>query len=284
MPLRLIVAPLGISLVFIAPWASAQSNPAPKAQACTVANVGVEIGNPFIARYMTKSTSTSSTNVPRMPEILEIVARDSSGRVRIEKHGEIAAPNGSDSVVLHTRDGGQINTTHAELNVVTMIFDCPDGKMIRLQPGMRIAHVDDEQTVLPALRGEHRYSAFFTSLLRHNPTADLVAEDLGQKTIEEIDALGIKTTQIGSEEDEWKGKPIRIFEKWVSDDLAAMLVDTVIDFKKNMQTTSALTSIRRIEPDASLFVIPAEYKINPTSAEMPFQLGAEKSVVVQPKQ
>jgi hypothetical protein len=111
-----------------------------------------------------------------------------------------------------------------------------------------------------------------------------VAEDLGHKTIQGIDVLGIKTTQIGSEEDEWKGKPIRIFEKWVSDDLAATLVDTVIDLKKNMQTTSSLTDISRVEPNASLFEIPVGYKINPAPTEMPFQVGAGQSVPNQLKQ
>ena len=90
--------------------------------------------------------------------------------------------------------------------------------------------------------------------------ADVFAEDLGHKTIEGIDALGVKTTQIGSEEDEWKGKPIRIFETWVSDDLAAALVEKVIDLKKNMETTSRLTDVSRVEPDASLFEIPPDIK------------------------
>jgi len=82
----------------------------------------------------------------------------------------------------------------------------------------------------------------------------------------------------------WKGKPIRIFEKWVSDDLAAALVETGIDLKKNMETTSRLTDVSRVEPDASLFEIPAGYKINPTPTELPFQVGDGKVVAVQPKQ
>lgn len=286
MPLKLSLALLTISLVSIAVSAIAQSNPLiPKPQGCgAVSYVGTEINNPFTARRITTTTSRSAGAPPRMPEISEIVTRDGAGRVRIEKHGESAALSGSDPVVLHTRDGGQFNTTHAELNVITMIFDCPDGRTIMLQPGMRIAHSYDIRAVQPGLRGEHPYSFFFTSLLRHNPTADVFAEDLGHKMIEGIDALGIKTTQSGSEEDEWKGKPIRIFEKWVSDDLAATLVETVIDLKKNIETTSRLTDVSRVEPDASLFEIPAGYKINPTPAEMPFQIGAGKSVAVQPKQ
>lgn len=283
LPLKLFLFSSALFL-FIAISAAAQSNPpAPAPRACGTLYVGREINNPFTARRIMK-TSGSATDALRMPEVLEFVARDSAGRVRIERHAD-AAPNGGDPVVLYTRGGGQINTTRAELNVTTMIFDCPDGKMITLQPGMRIARSSERGTLQPSPSPrEHPYSFFFTSLLRHNPTADILAEDLGYKTIEGVDALGIKTTQIGSEDDAWKRKPIRIREEWVSDDLAAMLVDAVIDLQKNMETTSSLTDVRRVEPDASLFQIPAGYRINPTPAEMPFQVGAGKSVALQPKE
>src|SRR5580704_4147620 len=89
-------------------------------------------------------------------------------------HPGTAGQNGSDPVVLHTRDGGQINTTHAELNTLTMIFDrSADGKMITLQPGMKIAHLRDGRAMQPGLQAEHPYSFFFGSLLRRNPTADV---------------------------------------------------------------------------------------------------------------
>jgi hypothetical protein len=265
---------------------SAQSNPqVPTPPGCGgVSYVGNEINNPFTARRVTKTTSRSASDAPRMPELSEMVARDGAGRVRIERHVEAAAQTGTDRVILHTRDGGQINTTHAELNVVTMIFDCPNGRRITLQPGMRIAHLYDNRAARPGVRGEHPYSFSFTSMLRHNPSGDVVAEDLGHKMIEGIDALGVKTTQLGSEEDEWKGKPIRIFEEWVSDNLAATLVETGIDLKKNMVTSSRLIEVRRVEPDGSVFEIPAGYKINPSLAEMAFQLDSGKSVTVQPKQ
>lgn len=129
MPLRLLLALPTISLFFITASVAAQSNPpVPSPQACGALYVGREINNPLTGRRITKTTSRSATDAPRMPEILEIVARDSAGRVRIEKHPDTPGQSGSDPVVLHTRDGGQINTTHAELNALTMIFDCPDAK------------------------------------------------------------------------------------------------------------------------------------------------------------
>jgi hypothetical protein len=279
MALRLLLAPLIIPLFFVTSSVTAQSNPPLRdPQACGMSYVGRQINNPFTARRITKTTGTPATDVPRMPEILEIVTRDGAGRVRIEKHPDPTRQGGNDPVVLHTQDGGQINTTRAELHAQTIIFDCSDGKMITLQPGMKIAHLHEGRAMQPGLRAERPYSVFFTAMLRHNPTADVFAEDLGHKTIEGIDALGVKTTQLGSEEGEWKGKPIRIFERWISDDLAVVLVETVIDLKKNMQTTNTLTVISRVEPEAFLFEIPAGYQINPAPADLPFQVDAGSRV------
>jgi hypothetical protein len=237
----------------------------------SVAYVQVEINNPFTARRITKTVSRSASRTHKMPEALEVIARDSAGRVRIERHGDMATPNGNQLAMPPTRGGGEINVTAAELGVVTMIFDCPDGKTITLQPGMKIAQSAAYPAAQPGLRGEHQYSSLYTSLLRHNPTADLFVEDLGSKTIEGIPAIGIRTTQIGAEDDGWKSKPIRIFEKWVSDDLAATLIDTTIDLKESIETTSSLVDIKRAEPHPDLFQIPVGFKINPTPQEMPFQ-------------
>ena len=285
MSLKLAAALLTISLVFIARSAPAQSKPpAPTSLACTMSYVGFELNNPFTARHITMTNSTSPTDAPKMPEVSEMVARDSAGRVRTEQHYDTAPLNGSDPVILQTRDGGQIHTTRAELHVLTMIFDCPSGKMIWLQPGMRTARIYEGAPLQPGSRAERPYSFFFTSSLRHNPALDIFPEDLGHKTIDGIDALGVKTTQIGSQDDEWKGKPIRIFEKWVSDDLAATLIETTIDFKKKTETTSTLTDIRRVEPDASLFQIPTGFLLNPTPDEMPFLPGVPRVFVAHPKQ
>jgi hypothetical protein len=273
-----------ILLLLSATSANAQSNPpSPAPQPCAgVLYVSRQPNNPFTAQRLTTRTSKGTTESASTPVISEIVARDGAGRIRVEKHPEIAEPQGNDPVVLHTRDGGQINTTQTELNVITMIFDCPGGKIISLQPAMKVARVRDVQASQPGVQPVRAYSFFFTSVLQHKPTAAFLAEDLGHKTIEGVDALGIKTTHLGTEDDEWKGKPIRISETWVSDDLAATLVDSMTDLKKNVEETSSLTNLSRAEPDPALFQIPTDYKINPAAGEMPFRLDARKPVPDQP--
>src|SRR5271154_2282689 len=108
-----------------------------------------------------------------------------------------------------------------------MIFDCPTGNVIMLQPGMRIARLREGQARQVSSQPQHPYSFSFTSMLRHAPSADVFSEDLGHKVIDGIDAMGVRTTQSGSDEHEWKGKPILIFETWVSDDLAVVPVETI---------------------------------------------------------
>jgi hypothetical protein len=50
-------------------------------------------------------------------------------------------------------------------------------------------------------------------------------------------------------------------EEWRSDELGATLLWVFSDFTKQVENRAALTTIRRKEPDASLFTIPAGYNI-----------------------
>jgi hypothetical protein len=69
---------------------------------------------------------------------------------------------------------------------------------------------------------------------------------------------------LGTEKDgEWNAKPIRALEQWVTDDVGVTLLLVNSDYKKATEFRSFLTNISRIEPDNSLFEVPADYKINP---------------------
>jgi hypothetical protein len=252
---------------------AAQSNqPPPKRKACgSVPYLGMESDNPLSARWITTTVSKIPGEPPKTAELLELVARDNAGRVRVERRGDKLLPDAAEKVTLHTRDGSEFDVTQGELRIIITIGDCPRGKMIILQPGLKVARTMDSQPTPATARGEHLFSRFQMSMLRHNPTAGVVAEDLGTKIIDGVEARGIKIIQFGAGDDEWKGKPIRIFERWVSDDLAAVLADKTIDLKKGSEATSALVDIKREEPDAALFQIPAGFKINPSPAEYPYQ-------------
>jgi len=81
----------------------------------SVAYVQVEINNPFTARRIAKTFSRTASETYSMPLALEVIARDSAGRLRIERHGDMAVAGGSQFASPRTREGGQINATAANL-------------------------------------------------------------------------------------------------------------------------------------------------------------------------
>jgi len=86
-------------------------------------------------------------------------------------------------------------------------------------------------------------------------------ESLGKQTIEGIEAEGARTTitipagEIGNE------RPIEIIsERWYSPELQTVVMTKHSDPRFG-ETVYRLTNISRTEPDASLFQVPADYKI-----------------------
>ena len=216
-------------------------------------------------------------------EMLEFVARDSAGRVRIEKRGVFGGTKGAQETILNTRDGKQFAASDETMGVVILVFDLPKGKVISMQPGMRIATVRESKRFTPASAPERPYSSLFMTLLGKSLPPDLSADNLGWKKIEGIEARGIRVTQLGMEKDgEWNGKVISVVETWVSDELSAVMLETKEDFRTGRSSRTSLTHIEQEEPDAALFEIPADYKVNPTPEEMPYTTG--QGVTATPKQ
>jgi hypothetical protein len=90
---------------------------------------------------------------------------------------------------------------------------------------------------------------------------EVSTEDLGTQTMEGVLVTGTRTTktiptgQIGNE------KPISIvIEVWTSPDLKTVVMSKRSDPRMGEQTFR-LTNIVRVEPDASLFTVPADFKI-----------------------
>ena len=238
--------------------------------------VGGQTANPFTAKHTTKATTILPDGTKQLTELVELVARDSDGRIRFEKHGGFRPAGDAETFVLHTRDGGQIETTRETMGVSILIFDCPGGARTLIQPGMRIAHITKESTPAKSNRPLPPYSIRVTNLLSGKPRPDISVEDLGYREIEGISARGVRLTNLGTESDgEWNGKPVRITETWASDDLAATILEIRTNPRKQAVDITTLTNIKREEPDHSLFEIPPGYKINPTPDEMPFQMAED---------
>jgi hypothetical protein len=106
--------------------------------------IGGQTANPFTAKRTTKATTILPDGTKQLTELVELVARDSDGRIRFEKHGGFRPAGDAETFVLHTRDGGKIETTREAIGSSIRIFDCPGGARTLIQPGMRVAHVTKE--------------------------------------------------------------------------------------------------------------------------------------------
>jgi hypothetical protein len=233
--------------------------------------VGVQADKPFTAQRVTHSVMPSANGSKHTLEFVEFVARDSSGRIRIEKGSRLNDARGSEQMTMSTHDEGTINTTRDLLNMSIIITDCPNGKTVVLQPGMRIAQVRESAGASNARLGVRPYSSFFNTLAGKHLPPNVAFEDLGTKEIEGISTHGFKSISLGGANDgDLSGQPLRAIEEWVSDDLAVTLLRISIDFKSKSESRTSLTNIKREELEASLFEIPDGYKINPTPNDMPF--------------
>ena len=254
------------------PVASLSACPQSEPSALRMEYVGIERDKPFSAEHVTQGVSRLTDGTEHYGELVERVARDSAGRIRFERgHHVLPSATGSQHVELSTADRKISITTREELGIVVMIFDHSRGQSIQLQPAMKIAWTRAIRQAAPGAAGDVPYSSFFSDGGRPS------TEDLGVKEIQGISAHGFKQTQFGTQEDgEWNGKPIQEWERWVSDDLAATLLEIVRDLKTNKERRIELRNIKRQEPEASLFEIPAGFTINPSREQMPRIYGSGK--------
>ena len=236
--------------------------------------LGADSGNPFTAESVTTATAPATVGAPKTTAFRENIARDSHGRIRIEKHGVSQPPDDRKTVTLETPDGKPFTVTREEYGTLIEIFDCASGTFIRIQPGMRIAAVKEDTGPTPSPQPKRAYSSLFIPIPGPGvkTQSNITIEQLGTREFEGILALGLKTTTLGIEKDEdWKGKPIRETELWVSDDLAAQVLSIGKDLKTGSEGRSELMAIKRGEPDPALFEIPKGFAVNP--ARMPIARG-----------
>jgi hypothetical protein len=86
-------------------------------------------------------------------------------------------------------------------------------------------------------------------------------ESLGSQTIEGVLAEGSRTTVTYAIGAVGNDRPITtVSETWTSPELKTVLLSKNSD-PRNGDSTTRLTNISRLEPDASLFQIPSDYEI-----------------------
>jgi hypothetical protein len=86
-------------------------------------------------------------------------------------------------------------------------------------------------------------------------------EDLGTQTMEGVQVMGVRTTRTIPAGEIGNDKPISIVtEVWTSPEMKTIVYSKRTDPRMGEQTFH-LTNIVRSEPDASLFTVPADFKI-----------------------
>jgi hypothetical protein len=85
--------------------------------------------------------------------------------------------------------------------------------------------------------------------------------NLGRQVIEGIAADGSRSTSVIAVGTIGNDRPIEVIsERWLSPELQVLVMSRLHD-PRNGDTTFHLTRIHRNEPDRSLFVVPAGYRI-----------------------
>jgi hypothetical protein len=99
------------------------------------------------------------------------------------------------------------------------------------------------------------------TFIANNDQGHANTEDLGSQTMEGVLVNGVRTTWTIHAGDIGNDRPINIVtEVWTSPDLKTIVYSKRNDPRMGEQTFQ-LTNIVRAEPDASLFTVPADFKI-----------------------
>lgn len=171
------------------------------------------------------------------------VARDSAGRVRVERRME-QAQNGQPEMVMvfvldpvaHTM---MIWTTGAKTTKVATLIRLPDRK--------KDAAKSAEAQAQPAADGR--------------PQPVVTTEDLGTDTIEGLPVTVTKTTTVVPAGRSGNDAPItKTHEVWTSADLKLVMKEQWDDPRTGVRTVE-LNQFSRAEPDAGLFRAPAGYSV-----------------------
>src|SRR5271166_219585 len=169
------------------------------------------------------------------------VYRDADGRVRREVGFELNTP-----------------ATGAARRSMIIITDPVAGKRYALNPQNKTAHV---MPLHPPRHGQGPPPPPDGEAGPMHDSANVTRDQLGTKTINGLQVTGTRVTRtipagkIGNE------NPIQVVtERWYSTDLQVPLTTTHADPMMGTVTTS-LTNINRAAPDASLFQVPSDYKV-----------------------
>jgi len=176
--------------------------------------------------------------------------RDSQGRTRREVPFKLATP-----------------ATGATEGTMIIISDPVAGKRYVLNPQKKTAHEMPLRPPRPPSNVNGEPPA-------HPGFENVTTDQLGTKTILGLTAQGTRVTRTIPAGQIGNAKAINVVtERWVSTDLQIPLLTSHTDPMMGTMT-STVTGVNRAEPDASLFQVPSDYKVEAGKpGDMMFMVG-----------
>jgi hypothetical protein len=223
---------------------------------------------PYSATQTRQSTQTLADGTHITNSSTTIMYRDSSGRTRTEVNGEIATiydpvAGATYRLNMKSQTASTIQLTRpvgVSVEASKIQLDAAQAQLqTELQAKATVIGPDINYTVTTAggtltvtnVGGENG-----------NPP-EVVRQSLGTQTMEGVIVEGTRVTRTAPVGSMGNDRPIvTVTERWFSPDLQLFVMTKTSD-PRNGETIVQLTGVNRAEPDASLFQIPANYKIGP---------------------
>jgi len=217
-------------------------------------------GAPYSATVTNESAQTLADGNRIVQSSTGNIARDSQGRTRqatpMPAIGNISASNGPHFVIIMdpvAQVSYTLDLTDKTAQKMPMPPVAPGGGQVFFQRFDGPVSTGNGPPPPPTI-------AMLKPLGREED-AEVSTEDLGTQTMEGLLVSGVRTTrtipagEIGNE------KPLSVVtEVWTSPDLKTIIYSKRTDPRMGEQTFK-LTNIQRTEPDASLFTVPADFKL-----------------------
>jgi hypothetical protein len=214
---------------------------------------------PYSAKQVHERTQTLSDGTHISTTNVTTVYRDSSGRTRTVVNDEMATiydPVAGATYRLNMK--AQTSTTIRMMQNIGIVFDGPTGelqaKVSDMLPRPTINTTGTENgTVSVAYDGGG-------GTVRTN-NDEFQRESLGTQTMEGLVVEGTRITMTVPEGAIGNDRPIKtVIEQWYSPELQLYVMTKNTD-PRNGENVMRLTEVSRNEPDASLFQVPANYKV-----------------------
>ena len=224
-------------------------------------------GAPYSATITNESVQTLADGNRIVQNSTGTTARDSQGRTRqdapLPPIGNLSATN-APHIVFIMDPVAQISYTLnlTDKTAQKMSVPAPPSGQSASTAGARQVFVTQFADVSGADAPPPPPAIAMARSLGSEGHEDVATEDLGTQTMEGLLVSGTRTTrtipagEIGNE------KPISIVtEVWTSPDLKTIVYSKRTDPRMGEQTFK-LTNVVRAEPDASLFTVPADFKVS----------------------